>query len=54
MSVNTRIAPWFSFGRQALVLATLAIATLGLTAPVVAQDAAENRSASGSRTTGIS
>ncbi len=41
MSVKTLIVPWFSFGRQALVFATLAIVTLGLTAPVVAQETAE-------------
>jgi uncharacterized protein YicC (UPF0701 family) len=41
MSVKTLIVPRFSFGRQTLVFATLAIVTLGMTAPIVAQETAE-------------
>jgi polyhydroxyalkanoate synthesis regulator phasin len=41
MSVKTPFAPWSSFGRQALVIATLAIVTWGVTAPVMAQEVAE-------------
>jgi len=41
MPVKTLIATWFSFGRQALMIATLAIVTWGVTAPVVAQETGE-------------
>ena len=41
MSVKTLIVPRFSFGRQSLVFATLAIVACGVTAPVVAQETAE-------------
>jgi hypothetical protein len=41
MSKSTLIVERFAFGRQALVLATLAMVSLGVAAPVVAQETAE-------------
>jgi hypothetical protein len=41
MSNATLVVEWFSFGRRALVFAALAMASLGGTAPVAAQDAAD-------------
>ncbi len=41
MSLKSLIVPCVSFGRRALVLATLAIVTAGVTAPVVAQESTE-------------